>query len=377
MRWTKGGLVWAVILGLLPFCPFLDQRVDLWHAQGHWLELGILLAWFISLSSARMVSLPKPIMLWGISLSVSGMLFWHSVVAKTHQYPLVILPPMMHWLLILIGLSAILTLQQEDIDTVLKWIAISGSVMVAYGCLQWLGFDQFFKDMNPAVKVQRNIVGTIGNVSHFSAYLAMLLPIFLTRKERNLRWMAIPAIFLILIGKSAAAQAAALAGLAWLWRRDFRKMAGVFGIALIGLFIMHSSPESFNPHGRWSAWQTFFQMFQQKPITGNGLGFIYEISKVIKPESPIYTWRHAHCEPLQILVEQGILGLFFCIWTLASFGRRIWQAKHTPILSACCASFLAFLTNSLLNFPGHLAMIGGIALFCFGSAIVLVEREAA
>lgn len=374
MKWRGGELAWAGLLSLVPFAPFLDRRVDLWHAQAHALEAGLILLWLLSLAKLGKLRLPLPLILWLAWCSLMSLWTWHQVVAQTRQYPLLLLMPLAHLAMIPIGLQALSLLDSKGLERVIRVLCSLGLILIAYGLLQWANMDQFFSDLDANVKKDM-IVGTLGNPSHYAAYLAMLLPLLLIQRQWYYHLGLALTLLLLILTHSAAALLAAWASLVWMavLHRKYKRLLICLGIAALAAYWLWLHPTELNPHGRWEAWSAYWQMLQKKSLLGWGLGHVHRYSAMVE-FGPIFQWRHCHNILLQVGIEQGLIGLSLLLITIGCFFKRVWQAAPTATLSACSASFLAFATNSLFNFPTHLAVTASIGLFCYGACILLTEE---
>lgn len=374
MKWRGGELAWAGLLCLVPFAPFLDKRVDLWHAQTHALEAGLILLWLLSLSKPSKLRLPMPLILWLAWASLSTLWTWHQVVGQTRQYPLLLLMPLAHLAMIPLGLQAMCLLDSKGLERVIKVICSVGLILIAYGLLQWANLDQFFRDLDANIR-KDVIVGTIGNPSHYAAYLAMLLPLLLIQRQWYHRLGVGLTLLLLILTHSAAALLAAWASLTWMavLHRKYKRLLICLSVSVLAALYLWQHPTELNPHGRLEAWSTYWQMLQKKSLLGWGLGHVHRYSQTVQ-SGPIFQWRHCHNILLQVGIEQGLIGLSLLLIAIGSFFKRVWQAAPTRTLSAFSASFLAFAINSIFNFPTHLAVTASLGLFCYGACLLLTEE---
>lgn len=282
--------------------------------------------------------------------------------------------PLAHLAMLPIGLQAMTLLTNKGLEKVIQVLCGVGLILIAYGLLQWANLDQFFSDLDANVRKDQ-IVGTLGNPSHYAAYLAMLLPLLLLQKEWYFKVGVAMAILLLIITHSAAACLAAWVAFTWLavLQKGYNRLLISLGIASLAAYWLWRHPTELNPNGRWEAWTTYWQMLERKSLLGWGLGHVHRYSAMVE-SGPIFQWRHCHNILLQVGIEQGLIGLGLLLIAIGSFFKRIWQAAPTPILSACSASFLAFGINSLFNFPTHLAVTASLGLFCYGACILLTEE---
>jgi hypothetical protein len=118
-----------------------------------------------------------------------------------------------------------------------------------------------------------------------------------------------------------------------------------------------------------SAWSIRLEMFRraarmaaESPVFGIGIGRFYiESSRFASPSS--FGPENAHNDLLQVLAEQGAIGLIVLLWMLSTVLMAIlqqWRTGH----SYCCLSTLAGLTAFLLS------GLGGHPLIVLQSAIL-------
>ena len=374
-----GQIGWGLFLFGLPFSHFIFRPgLDLWHSQSLWAQGCVLTLFGLSyMGHPQRETKNAPLGAWIIWISLLA-LHGFTMTTVTHKvYPLVMLPSLLHWMVIVMFYQAALrSLDSMTVKRLLKAIAYAGLLVMAYCVLQLLNLDQFFSDLGGKKTV--NMVGTIGNPSHLGSYLALLIPIFWLQEKRRWKVAAAAAAILCVISHSAGA-IIALAGGALFYvcyrhpKQRVKALSLAF-VALIGVLIFGREFISFN--GRIEPWQEFYKFFQQRPITGLGTGFIFEIAKEPKLEI-MRGWRHVHNEYFQVAIEQGLIGLGILIWGLVAVFKKFLSAPKTG-LSICLASILVIMAiNSLVNFTGHLWIIGSIPLLAYCGLHILAREEGA
>ena len=369
MAW--GQLGWLVWLAGLPLAPFLlPKTLDLYHAQMTWFHAGLGVMGACALTSQRLGVPNKPLACWMGWGALLSLWWWTQTLLQQKAFAFPLLMGFGH--LMTLGLFFALYTQTwtpQTLPTLLRGLAVTGAVLTVYGVLQLWNLDQFFNDTSQG----RDIVhGTLGNPNHFGCYLALMLPLFLLQPERWWRYLAAIALLLIICTQSVGAYAATGASLLYglgVWKPKWVLPALAVGaIALwVALLLV---PRFTNPEGRWEAWGTFGRMFLAKPLTGWGPGFIHAWSQTVT-EGPMFQWRHAHNEYLQVAVEQGLLGLSILGWMLASTAQKAWRLRHDPVGLACGMLVVALAVNSLVNFPAHLVVISSLGLVAVSSLWIL------
>lgn len=126
-----------------------------------------------------------------------------------------------------------------------------------------------------------------------------------------------------------------------------------------------------NVAGRMSIWQTSWEIFLKKPVTGVGLGHYkwhyIDGQRILFAKYPEllsakgYEWQFtywAHSEYVQWLCETGIIGAVILaalgLWWLFCFGRRFMQKEPIPLQAAWGFSLLFLLWfDALFSRPFH------------------------
>jgi len=112
----------------------------------------------------------------------------------------------------------------------------------------------------------------------------------------------------------------------------------------------------------------------QKPITGHGTGYVYELSKVTPPGHILYIWRHVHNEFLQLWLEQGLIGLSLFLWGLMSIFLRALRNLDRVMVFPLALILVAFCLFSMTGYPAHLWQLGILPLFAYCGLLILLER---
>ena len=374
---------WGVLLAGLPLAPFLarllripSESMDLWHAQSLWAQAGTLcLALVAWTSPARHTSTNWPVRLWGFY--VIGTLLWLSTTwmmdNKTYHFPLMMFTA--HLLLLLVFYhTATSTWTPEFLHQAVVAMTVVGLLLCVYGVLQALGFDQFFRTTigqgGHGDEFPRNtrVIATIGNPSHFAAYLSMMAPgVLLLSKP----WKMVGGVLMLLtiaLTKSWGGVLALGIAVAWGLTTRWKWCLGYLMVCVCAVVVVYGAePGYFSLSGRWQRWELFWQLFNAKPLLGMGPGSVYSIvSQINDNNHPLYHWRHVHQEWLQLGIEQGLIGVGLVGAIVLRSLKHAWDFRTHPLGLVLGMSLVAFLMNSLYNFPAHLWAVGvfGLVAVC-------------
>ena len=248
----------------------------------------------------------------------------------------------------------------------------------------------------------RRAQGTFHNPDHFANYLVLAFPIAVVgvlspRSVVGRRWSEPFAVFAamaavvcivgVLISLSRGAWVGALVGSAALLfaslRRDQRaapddgqglmvRRAAIAGCLLFLLALMVAGAPTGKISARLSAtanhdesvldrlavWRDSLGIIRDFPLLGVGLGGWPEIFSRYdsEPWDPVYFWREAHNDYLQLLEEAGIIGFLLAGWILLSQARALSRARRLvaprrlPLVAAAIAAAASFAAHELLDF---------------------------
>jgi O-antigen ligase/lipoprotein NlpI len=307
--------------------------------------------------------------------------------------------------------------EQKKIERLLLIVIILGTIMGAYGILQYLGIDFGFWTGNIG---RGQVFGLFGNVNYFAEY--MILPLSLTiglilSKEKvfNRFFLLLcliimgGALFLTFTRGSYLAIAISIPAILFLYYRSssnntnkqyYKKIILYFLllviIALAVIYIPHPLNKENTPLGklrnrvtiesltsgssilrRVATWKFTWMMIEDYPILGSGVGtYGYQSLKYQADffaqgkNRDIYPHGfavQAHNEYLQIWSELGIIGLLLFLWIIFNYYRNILihfrrlGEKEKAITIGLAAGVTAVLVDSLFGFPLQLA--ASISLF--------------
>ena len=372
-----GEVGWHLFLASLPFAPLLERRLDLWHGQAMWAVLWVSLLTCLALAQGIKAKHLPLAWWWACTFFLVWWEFTKGIIGAK-QYNALLLMPLVHILAIgCFVLTACSQWTRQTVQRLSTTLAVLALVLTAYGWCQAMNLDPIFRNLEGAT--QKDIVGMIGNPTHFGAHLALLLPFVWVQSGKvwwGLRAASISLIGMILLRNASLGGVLCLwaMGVAYLfWHCGWRwKAAG--SLFLLSPLTMGwgvaAHPHLFSDSGRLTVWPLFAQLLHQHPWTGIGPGAIAFLSQTIT-SGPLQQWRHVHNEWLQLTIEQGVIGLVIVLWALLRTMRQAWTYRTDPLVQMCAMVLLAFVVNSLINFPAHLWVLGSLGLVAYCGITVL------
>ncbi len=282
---------------------------------------------------------------------------------------------------ITLGLWIIQTLV-EFTDNLQRWVNIvkclcwTAFVYSIYTIIQYLGIDPIFNNLT--LHYQGNIQGLslLGNSTLTGNFIAMLSPLCLMFK--NLRYKIIYIICFIgilLTGSSLSLIAFIIGLLSYLiLTKKYRIAILIIILGVIFAFIKGKAFFTFS--GRFEIWKNIFSYCKDTIWMGKGLGNFafnqyrpFEYLKVLKAAS-------AHCEPLQILHDGGLIMLSLVIAYLIDLFRRMFSTKVNMLFIGFTSAFITYLIISLGNFPLRIAPLALVGIiYIAGLEVILIKGE--
>lgn len=191
--------------------------------------------------------------------------------------------------------------------------------------------------------------GFLGNASVDGCFIAIALP-YLGRTARWAPWIG--ALAILSTGSSSAIAAGAVALGPW-----YAAPAGIAAWMITGR-------ELLNPNGRFNVWRIAFEWWGDhvSPIFGSGLGTYFLFgphAQIVRNQASTGIFTVMHSDWLQVLFEQGVLGLAlaFCLFVSA------WG--HSRGEPATRSALLALGTACAINMPFHFFLSA-----CLGTLIL-------
>ncbi|HXU46749.1 MAG TPA: O-antigen ligase family protein [Thermoanaerobaculia bacterium] len=231
--------------------------------------------------------------------------------------------------------------------------------------------------------------GTFVNPNHLAFFLGLALPLVFAwawwsarkaraelRLERRVLLIAPPALLWLTLfaglaftgsraGMLAAVAAVALQGLLLAAReRNWRLLAIGLGVALsgVGVVAFLGRQEGFGRFlalsggvgltARLETWRASLGLVRRFPLLGTGLGTFREAFPLVQPAGLAGTWRHAHCDPLELLATAGPLAVAVAVAGAAGLARRlarVFRSGHRSEDRAAGLAALGMLAAVLLH----------------------------
>ncbi len=216
-------------------------------------------------------------------------------------------------------------------------------------------------------------ISTFGNPNFFAGHAIMLLPIAFamlfikenTRIKRYILLFFVAIVFLSIIAtRSRAAIFGSLFGVSTLMflvnNKGMRKWGGYVTIFLAGILSYRQILRWIDTDIRWYLWRGALEMIKRRPFTGWGTGnfvFFYPFYRIreyfLRPQATPVT-IHAHNEYLQILSENGIIGLllFMGLAIIIIWGSKQ-KRENVPfeslLIKGCIAGIAAVLADNIFS----------------------------
>lgn len=348
----------------LPFSCFIFNQPDIWHGQGHFFALGILvlLSWSFFEKPRYVQVMNKPLGLLLLWIGLLTIYTWIKVLTISKNYPVKVLLPFINFLCFIIFYKLSLEyLDKEAIEKILKYLKYSILIILFYCVLQVYGLDQFLKGLSG----HSELVGTVGNPSHLAGYLALCQILFFKKERLNI--LALIMLWLILIMTNSAS--GVIVGIAILLFYLLMKRRYIFS-GIIGGLCLLSLPflnyKFFTFSHRLELWKILYEKFSLKAITGSGLG----VMNFWQPKPQTSIWRHAHQAYYQVAVEIGIIGLVVVIWCIWEY-FSLFKTFKTDLTIKLASIFFGFCILGLFTFSAHLWLISALGMFSYSGLYTL------
>lgn len=361
-----------IFLCLLPFGSFFFKNVDLWHSQGHFVQMGILILFGYSFFEKSKYAQPlnKPL---GAFILWSGLVtgyWWIKILSLTKAYPTKIFMPFFNILCLVLFYKLIVEyLDKNSIEKILKWFKYTVIALLFYCVLQFFGLDEFFSALGTTVN-NRLVIGIIGNPSHWGGFLAIVQPLFFSRNRQDILSLVLLWGLILLTGSAIGLVGGLLVILFWVVFKKRKMLPITIGASLtfittVFLFNKHY----FSNSQRLGAWKQTFDLMKDKLITGLGLG-TFGLKNNIQGGH----WQHIHNEYYQIVFELGLIGLVLILWCIYDYFKTFNSIKTNLTIKISCM-FFGFCLVSLVDFSAHLWVISTLAMFLFASIYAIKNSE--
>ncbi len=137
-------------------------------------------------------------------------------------------------------------------------------------------------------------------------------------------------------------------------------------------------PEEITGAGsRGTVWGDTLSMVAAFPAVGTGFGTFASAYPLFRSPDVRHLFLHAHCDPLQVLSEGGVVGLALLLLLAAPVLRRtVWGLGGAggPVAAGMAAGILAAVLHSLVDFNFHVPSNAATAAVLAGTMLGLPWR---
>lgn len=354
-----------ILLGGVSFAPLLLPSLDIWHAQGIWVQGWLMVMFSWSFFENRCKNIPLGLLHLWVGLSTIFICYLWQVKG---QYNVTTFFPYFNFLCLLILYRIIVqSLNINDIAKIVNIFKYVIIITILMCVLQILGLSQFFMLISSDWHFRNPVVGFIGNPTHLSGFLASTVPLFLLKPKRQ-DWVCLALLFIILCFTGTTPGEPSISGpiivlfiAGYYAKRKHFLIQYLFGLAVLCLCAVWFLPKVFFTAGaRVEIWKDYLPLFIKMPITGVGLGAVNKVYQMTShPDA-----RHLHMEYFQYALELGIVGLVLIGNVILDFIKR-------PVIKdldwALKASVFGFLISCCFNYPSHLWLPSIFAIFCYAA----------
>lgn len=239
-----------------------------------------------------------------------------------------------------------------------KLVAWCAFAQACYGFLQLAHVEPYLhlSALPDGTSFAGKMIGTLGHYTMLSPFVGLGVCFFLSRKQ----WLP-AAVCALAVGLadssmgilSTAAGVGYLAFRIWPRRTLAAGVLAVAGMALAKVLLPDAGFLDLN--GRAFLWPYGWRAFTMAPYFGHGPGSWLGLYPVWNVPGGL-VWAQLHCEPLQLAVEMGLVGIAFVAAMVLNAFCKV--AAAAPFLGAW---LVLLCVNSLANFPLHMAPFGLVA----------------
>ncbi len=378
MNW----LITVLICGV-NFGGFFFRRLDLWHGQGLFFQIGLLTIFSVSFFIKS-----NPIKVKNISLSL--FVLWTGLWTAYIAYKMMLIDKYFFGsLLVFLNILYMVIfykicvqyLNRQKINIILHWLSVVLFILLIYGVFQSVGIDKF-QSMQDGSKAHF-ATGLIGNPVHFSAYIACLSPLLIlwNRKISIIGYGILG--YLLLFGCSQGKIPPAtgvitffiVSGYLIKYKFHLRIFyTYCFFLLLIVITIFIFNKDFFCNNQRFFTIKNNFEYFKNNLWLGSGLGSVNVIA-AISAKNVAFPFHHIHNEYVQSVFEIGIVGFLIIIYGIIDFFRIKIQSKKSVTIIILKAIFLGFVFQSLTLFPAHLWVCSSILVFVYAGIYCIKNEE--
>ena len=304
--------------------------------------------------------------------------------------------PMYHYLVFGLALIVITSIPYtlKELQVMLNIAIWCGFIMALYVILQRFNIDQLFD--NVGTDNLGRMAGTVGNPTHVSPFMGMLIPIAFYLRRYFFAVIMLTAIYLT---HSQVAIGATIIGmLAYLGFKNLKVMVSIAGVCLLLIFAlaiilktdllsMKQLSQRFDGHQRCMVYHQIIKDVNEKPfkdsgarypLSGWGMGnFKYTFRFAHIEDETFKRFVQAHNDYLEVLYNTGIVGLVLFIMTLFVLFRDKFRKFYFQSLGrmerALLSGFIVICAAACFTFVWQ---VGTTAYFSIVFAGLLYNSEA-
>ena len=340
---------------------------------------GLGLVLFILLSLLQLIPLPEPLLSFFSPAALD--LYRQFRVGNIGTLTLSIYPGLTFnlFLEILSFLAVFLVVlnyadSEKKITRLITFIVISGFAYSLYGIAQKLYMDNIS-------------FSTFTNRNHFSAYVQMIIPLAigysLTRIPKSIKsifiFSASVMILALFLSASRAGRVCFCLNIIFFFillkiKKPMKN--ALFMIIILFVFLsifiwfvgyaalttrLETLLSPFKAYSdRFYTMVDSFKVVKDFPLFGTGLGTFGEIFQKYKTFNDQTTWSFSHNEPVQLLVEMGILGFLSVLFFLVRYFLKVfsvWRKRNSAfsvyITLGCFVGLISIISHSFFDFVFH------------------------
>jgi O-antigen ligase len=140
----------------------------------------------------------------------------------------------------------------------------------------------------------------------------------------------------------------------------------VTGLTTVAIIATAAERGLFNGSSRLDYWLIAWRMFVASPIVGQGP----DTYQQFYTPGHVYLFGHAHSLPLNLLAENGIIGLLTFAWLAAIIAWQLWQRRQDAFALGTLAAFASLMAHSLVDVPSTSPFIAGTMAILLGLSLV-------
>ncbi|MCB9662877.1 MAG: O-antigen ligase family protein [Alphaproteobacteria bacterium] len=264
----------------------------------------------------------------------------------------------------------------------LLWLALGATVVIA--AHELVGAQTAFGLWRPAVQNRSTFLPVV-NANHVAALANLLLPLAAatagTRRPTSRRALAlattIALLGLIVASGSRAGQATMLCSIGVLvvarWPRPAVAAAGLGAVALTlatGAALLARGGQ-----GRRDTWEAALGALAGQPVFGVGAGAFDAAVDPFRVDTRFVRLAHVHNDPLQWMVETGLVGVGGAAVAMAVAWPRRLREADPALTGGLLLGLLAFVLQSTVDFPFRIPALA-LAFAAVGGGLwgTVIER---